>query len=94
MTFAPDALPDAQVGQEYTVEITVSGNETPVSSMRLDEGSLPPGIVLVHRSVQSTGLLQGMPAQGGTFAFSLRASCFGTNLPGQEGTKAYVIVVR
>src|SRR5512137_2601488 len=71
LAFAPDALPGAVLGQPYSVAIAVSGNETPVHAMEVLQGSLPPGIVLVHRSVQATGLLEGAPEQAGTFAFTI-----------------------
>jgi hypothetical protein len=94
LAFAPDALPEGQVGREYTVAITVSGNETPVGSLELDEGSLPPGLALLHAPMQQVGFVDGTPTQPGTFAFAIRAACYGTMLPGQVGTKGYAIVVR
>jgi hypothetical protein len=39
-------------------------------------------------------MLSGTPTQAGAFAFSVRASCFPTNRPGQAGTKEYLLVVQ
>jgi len=94
LTFTPEALPDGRVGQDYTVAITVSANETPVYEMRVEDGSLPPGLALLYTEIQATGFIDGTPAQPGTYSFAIRASCFGTMRPGQVGTKAYSIVVR
>ena len=94
LTFAPDTLPGAQLGRSYAVTISVSGNETPLFSLRVERGSLPPGLSLTHQAAQSVGLLEGTPTQAGSFAFSIRASCFGTNRPGQEGIKDYLLVVQ
>jgi hypothetical protein len=94
LSFTPDALPEGQVGQEYTVAITVSGNETPVDLMQVAEGSLPPGLALQHTSVQQTAFVDGTPTQPGSYSFTIRAACFGTMRPGQVGSKAYGIVVR
>ncbi len=94
LAFAPDTLPGAQIGQSYSVTISVSGNETPVFSLQVERGSLPQGLSLTHQAVQSLGVLEGTPTQAGSFAFSIRASCFGTNRPGQEGIKDYLLVVQ
>jgi len=94
LSFAPDTLPGAQLGRSYSVTISVSGNETPLFSLQVERGSLPPGISLPHQAGQSVGLLEGTPTQAGSFAFSIRASCFGTNRPGQEGIKDYVLIVQ
>jgi hypothetical protein len=94
LTFAPDALPGAQLGRSYSVTISVSGNETPVFSLQVERGSLPPGLSLTHQAVLSVGVLEGTPTQAGSFAFSIRAICFGTNRPGQEGIKDYLLVVQ
>jgi hypothetical protein len=94
LVFSPDTLPAAQVGQAYAVAISVSGNDTPVASMQVEGGVLPAGVVLAHQSAMSEGQLAGTPTEAGTFAFTIRAACFGTNHPGQEGSKVYVLVVR
>lgn len=94
LVFSPDVLPIAELGQPYSVAIAVSGNETPVAAMEVEQGELPPGLALEHRPVDAAGVLAGTPTQSGTFGFSIRAACFGTNRPGQVATKAYSIVVR
>lgn len=94
LAFTPEILPDGQVGQDYAVAITVSGNETPVALMQLEEGALPPGLALQHVEVQQTGFVEGTPTQSGSYSFTIRATCFGTMHRGQAGSKAYAIVVR
>lgn len=42
---------------------------------------------------ENAAKIVGIPQQRGTFSFTLDVWCFGTNLPGQSGNKAYTIVV-
>ena len=44
----PESLPNAQTGVEYEIEIRVSDNVTPVSSVFLSNVPLPAGLELVH----------------------------------------------
>jgi hypothetical protein len=94
LQFSPDSLPDAQVGQAYSVAITISGNETPVGQMSIAEGDLPAGLALQHEGGKSTATISGTPKEAGEFEFTLAAWCLGTNVSGQTGQRDYRLVVR
>ena len=95
LAFSPETLSDATVGVAYDATITVSGNVTPVFLFSVDNGSLPPGleIKLVEGST-SAGHIFGTPQAAGTFTFTVGATCFGTNVNGQTGSRPYTLVVR
>jgi hypothetical protein len=42
LTFAPDTLPVAHLGRRCSVTISVSSSETPVFSLQVGRGTLPP----------------------------------------------------
>ncbi|HEX6291400.1 MAG TPA: Ig domain-containing protein [Herpetosiphonaceae bacterium] len=93
LTFSPDALPAARVGQPYTATITVSGNVTPVGGAGVEPGSLPPGLVLQHRNEDDQIEITGTPEASGTFTFTIDVWCYGTNQSGQTGERSYTLVV-
>jgi hypothetical protein len=93
LVFSPATLPAAQTGQVYETSITVSGNVTPVGSI-FAEGKLPPGLHLTHVRANSSAAIEGTPTAAGSYPFTIGAWCLGTNITGQEGRQAYVIVVR
>jgi hypothetical protein len=93
LSFAPDQLPAGQAGTAYRVTIGVSGNRTPVFQMTVAAGELPRGLKLKQVSGTDTALLSGTPREAGSFPFTVRASCLGTNTSGQSGEHAYVLVV-
>ena len=89
----PDSLPNAQTGVEYEVEIRVSDNVTPVSSVFISDGTLPAGLELVFVDDEGSIAISGTPEETGTFTFTVFVSCVGTMVAGQTGEKEYVIVV-
>ena len=89
----PDSLPNAQTGVEYEVEIRVSDNVTPVSSVFISDGALPAGLELVFVDDEGSITISGTPEETGTFTFTVFVSCVGTMVAGQTGEKEYVIVV-
>ncbi len=89
----PDSLPNAQTGVEYEVEIRVSDNVTPVSSVFISDGTLPAGLELVFVDGEDRVTISGIPEETGTFTFTVFVSCVGTMVAGQTGEKEYVIVV-
>jgi hypothetical protein len=93
LIFTPDKLPDAQEGLSYDVTISISQNRTPVGSISVSEGTLPPGFELIYIQAESSAKITGIPTQAGSYTFTIRASCFGTNTSGQQGEKQYSIVV-
>jgi hypothetical protein len=93
--FTPALLPIATVGQAYQGTLAISGNQTPIAEVGVPPGSLPPGLsVGVARPLTLNEIqVSGTPTVAGTFQFTLRVACFGTNHPGQAGEQAYSILV-
>lgn len=93
LVFTPDQLPDARVGVPYEATIGISQNDTPVGSVSLSKGTLPPGLELVYKRAEDTAKITGVPTQAGKYTFTINAWCLGTNTSGQVGEKQYTIVV-
>ncbi len=93
LKFDPDSLPNAKTGVEYEVEIRVSDNVTPISSVTISKGKLPAGLKLVFASSKDNPKISGLPEEKGTFTFTVFVSCFGTMVSGQGGGKEYTIIV-
>lgn len=87
LVFSPTALPDARVGVPYSAEIRTVNNETPVIGYRLASGNLPPGLEL--QDTRNGARIVGTPKQAGRYAFSIAASCHGTQVSGQCGRASY-----
>ena len=83
LVMAPPTLPNAQVGTAYSQALTVAGSVAPLSCS-VSAGSLPPGVTL-----SSAGLLSGVPAATGSFAFTARAS----DADGVPASRSYTLVV-
>ena len=94
LAFSPSELPEAQLGQPYQATITVSDSETPVFSMALDSGELPPGLMLHYEKNDSTASIEGIPEEAGEFEFAIHAYCYGTNISGQSGVQHYKLSVK
>ncbi len=93
LEFEPETLPVARIGEAYEVEIHVTENDTPVMKFGM-KGGLPPGLKLAQvEGIEDTARISGVPEEAGTFLFTIRASCFGTNHPGDQGEKEYTLVV-
>ena len=93
LVFSPSSLPAGTVGDPYTATITVSGQYTPVFEISVPAGTLPAGLQLVYEEIDDHAVISGTPQSAGTTSIMVSAYCFGTNDPGQEGHKAYSIVV-
>jgi len=92
LTFAPEKLPDATVGQPYHATIEVSGGETPVGN--ISAAPLPPGLTLAYdRSHNGIASIDGTPTIAGRTSITVDAWCYGTNRPGQTGKHLYELVV-
>jgi hypothetical protein len=94
LTFLPDTLPEGTTGQAYQATTGVSGNSTPVETMSIVAGELPPGLRLSHERGQTSATIEGRPREAGRFEFTIAAYCLGTNVSGQSGKHVYVIVVK
>ena len=66
--FVTESLDNAMFGEEYSVELNVTGTR-PIG-FTLSSGSLPDGLSLSS----STGAITGTPSKGGTFEFEIAAS--------------------
>ena len=89
----PDSLPNAQAGAKYLVEVRVSDNVTPLSSVFISSGTLPVGLELVFVDGEDVAKISGVPEETGTFTLTVFVSCKGTMVSGQTGEKEYQIVV-
>lgn len=95
----PASLPDGEVGAAYEVEIRVSDAVTPVNSMSIPNGALPPGLELEFPledpgDDRNRAMIRGIPEEAGTYTFTVSVSCFATMVSGQTGQREYVIVVK
>lgn len=61
-------VPDAVVGQSYSVQPTISGGDPNERTATLASGELPPGLSLDA----SSGAIQGIPSTTGSWTFTLR----------------------
>jgi hypothetical protein len=93
LAFTPTELPPAQRGKPYRVQITITGQQTPVGQVFLEQGELPPGLTLHHQETNDTAEIRGMPEVAGTFKVTIGAWCFGTNVSGQTGQHTYTLTV-
>jgi hypothetical protein len=93
LVFAPTELPPAQRGKPYHVQITITGQQTPVGQIFIEQGELPPGLTLHHEETDNTAQIRGTPQVTGTFKVTIEAWCFGTNVSGQTGQHTYTLTV-
>ena len=93
LVFAPTELPPAQRGKPYRAQITISGQQTPVGQIFIEQGQLPPGLTLHYQEVDDTAEIRGTPNVAGTFNITIGAWCFGTNVSGQTGQHTYMLTV-
>ena len=95
LTFTPDVLADAHAGQAYEQRIDIGQAATPVGGISIQDGALPAGLSIEKIAGEdAAGRIVGTPTAAGTFTFTVFAWCYGTNVSGQTGTKAYTLVVR
>ena len=81
LRFSAEPLYPARLGTAYSAKVEVERHETPVSSVTLMDGALPPGISLSHDG--GTFTLSGTPTAAGRYHATVYVSCYGTNFPGQ-----------
>ncbi|MBN1922172.1 MAG: hypothetical protein JW892_13060 [Anaerolineae bacterium] len=93
LEFSPVSLPNARIGEAYSVLITVSNNDTPVFDIGMWNGTLPQGLELTYIENTNTAEISGEPLETGTFTFEIGAMCFGTNVSGQVDSHSYTLVV-
>ena len=94
LVITPAELPDAQAGSPYEASLVVSQNETPVGSLSISEGSLPPGLELEFVQGQSAARVSGTPVEVGMFTFTISVWCLGTNTSGQSAEFPMSITVK
>ena len=75
-------------------ELQAKLREWQVDFVDLD-GVLPDGLALTLNEHQTAMQIAGTPTVGGTFHFTILASCVATNTAGgQMGTQSYTLVVK
>ena len=61
----------------------------------VQNGLLPAGLAIERvAGSNNAGRIFGTPLTAGSSQFEVFVACFGTNVSGQTGTKAYTLVVR
>jgi hypothetical protein len=88
--FSPTKLENIKVSEYYKKDISFSG-KTPVCNAIIEEG-LPEGIELNFKAHKHL-YLEGTPKKAGKYEFTLSVACFGTNVNGDSGVKAYTLIV-
>lgn len=83
IALSPSALPSGVSGTAYSQTITASGGTAPYG-FEVISGALPAGLTL-----SASGVLSGVPAAHGTFAFTIRA----TEPAGCSGHRDYTLVL-
>lgn len=94
LTFSPVELPAAEAGKPYEVKVEMGNVETFAGLFEIQEGQLPPGLVLERVKNENAARITGVPAIEGVYPFVLFVQCMGTNDPGQEGKMKYAIEVK
>ncbi len=94
LVFSPKQLEPATVGEAYRFPILIHSNKTPVGSIHLKSGHLPPGLKLRFVKDDQLAFIEGTPTTAGTYEFVLGAWSYGTNFAGQQGQHRYRLVVK
>ena len=87
VTITTTTLPDGYRTVAYSVAISTSGGKTPFK-WSVSSGSLPPGLSVNA----STGIIAGVPAQTGTWNFTIRV--IDSSSPATSAKRAFSIRVR
>jgi hypothetical protein len=99
LKFLEEPLPAGRVGEYYQGAVGVLNAETPPIEFIISEGALPDGLELQPHTMAAGGneayeaLIEGVPEEPGTFAFTIQVRCFGTMVNGQVGEKEYILIV-
>jgi hypothetical protein len=83
ITITPASLPSAQVGVNYSQQLTASGGAGPYT-FTISSGTLPAGL-----SLSSGGLLTGTPTVGGSFTFTAQV----TDSTNSTGNQSFTLIV-
>ncbi len=71
LTIKPDTLPNAAVGQFYSVQLYTEPKRT-VDNWEVSSGSLPPGLTLSKQDAYNA-VISGTPSSVGTYQFTVKA---------------------
>ena len=96
LKLSPETLPDGQVGQPYSVEITVPDNDWPIAEFYITEGELPAGLVFTWDQMAEDNMkatISGTPEAAGEYTFTVWVAGMGTNTSGPEGSREYTLVI-
>jgi hypothetical protein len=88
LTIATTTLPNGGVGAAYSQSISMANGASPYT-IKLADGTLPPGITLSNASGSVGGSLTGTPTTAGTYTFSLQV----TDADNQTATQQYTVTI-
>jgi hypothetical protein len=91
LVIGPDGLPEGQVGQSYSVTITVTQNQGPVERVWVEQGFLPAGVALLHIPGATHAEIAGMPEETLDGVVRIAASVAS---PKQIGRQDYRVIVK
>ncbi len=94
LKISPETLPEGIEGEAYYSVINVSGNDSPVYLITVNELKLPPGLTFTYKEGKSIAYIKGIPEKPGIYDFMLRVYCRGTQRSGQTAEKSFHIVIR
>jgi len=96
LEFYPDSLHQAKVGEFYEARIYVLNNHTPIDYFvaTTQNDSFPREVVWEFNDSTNYGIIKGIPQKPGEFEFTVKVSCFGTQVSGQTGSQKYKLKIK
>lgn len=92
LNIGPDGLPEGQVGQTYSVTITITQNQGAVDRVWVAEGFLPAGLILLHKPGAAKAELAGTPEEAAESTIRIAASA--STPSKQVGQQDFRLVIR
>ena len=96
LKFFPDSLHRAKVGEFYEARIYLLNNHTPIDYFvaTTKNDSFPKELVWEFNDSTNYGIIKGIPQKTGEYEFTVKVSCFGTQVSGQTGSKEYKLSIK
>ncbi|MBS3742204.1 MAG: hypothetical protein KGY74_08800 [Candidatus Cloacimonetes bacterium] len=96
LKFFPDTLHQAKVGEYYEARIYLLNNDTPIDYFiaTAKNDSFPREMVWEFNDSTNYGIIKGIPQKPGEYEFTVKVSCFGTQVSGQTGSKKYKLKIK
>ncbi len=83
----------AQVGEDYSAQLSVQGQQQPLRKVEIVSGELPPRLQLEWNQGEGDLLVRGTPSQAGQWDFELLVSTIAPEGHGQELTRRMSLLV-